>query len=154
MYWMNSIFSWNSVPDLYGPGTGLRGNKDLRNFQHCWKRCENRILFFFPVFQDIGGLAIQHFANGFERTEPYGFCLPGLQYRKIGQCQLHFFRKLIQRHFPPGHLLPPMVLFGASSSSTASKALERAFSSVISSPMIFACAELLVPPFACPVTEM
>lgn len=55
------------------------------------------------VLENVAGLALQYFANGFQRTEADGFGLAGFKDRKVGKGNAHLFRQLIERHFALGH---------------------------------------------------
>lgn len=55
-----------------------------------------------PIFEDIAGLAVERFANGFERREAHGFGFAVFEYGKISHGNANFLGELGDAHFALG----------------------------------------------------
>lgn len=58
------------------------------------------LFWIFLIFQDIPGLAVQHFADCIQRAEPDGFYFSGFEIGKIDIGDTDLCGKVVQAHFP------------------------------------------------------
>lgn len=57
----------------------------------------------FHILQNIARLAVQRFADGFERAETDGFGFARFEDGEVRERDVDLFGKFVERHFAPGH---------------------------------------------------
>ncbi len=69
----------------YIPVIGLDEKKNDQADQHTKNDNPLFHVLFFGILQQIPWLTVQHFANGFQGTEPNSFCFAGFEYGQVGE---------------------------------------------------------------------
>jgi hypothetical protein len=93
----NEIRVWDLPDNFFQKGISLGEEQEGIGLHNC------RLLIIRHKLQDIGGLAVEGQADGFEGAETDGFGLTRFEDREVGEGKADLFGEFVEGHFPFRH---------------------------------------------------